>query len=58
MKNIIVSAMLQSQQAWLPVLHAPVKFETIIKSSLYQNKYIDHCIDDKKNYLINEVILK
>src|SRR3982751_4638512 len=26
MQNILVSAMLQSQQAWLPVLHQPVGF--------------------------------
>ena len=58
MKSIILSAMLQSQQAWLPVLHEPVKFETIIKNSSYQNKYIAHCIDDDKKHLSNEVISK
>lgn len=58
MKNIIVSAMLQSQQAWLPILHEPVKFDTLLKNSLHQNKYIAHCIDDKKNHLSNEVISK
>jgi 16S rRNA (uracil1498-N3)-methyltransferase len=58
MKNIIVSAMLQSQQPWLPALHEPVKFEEIIKLSLHQNKYIAHCIDDKKKPLSNEVISK
>jgi len=58
MKNIIVSAMLQSQQVWLPVLHEPVKFDVIIKNSQYQNKYIAHCIDDKKQHLSNEVISK
>ena len=51
MKNIIVSAMLQSQQAWLPILHEPVKFDVIIKNSPHQNKYIAHCIDDKKQQL-------
>lgn len=58
MKNIIVSAMLQSQQAWLPILHEPVKFDTILKNFLHQNKYIAHCIDDKKNHLRDEVISK
>jgi 16S rRNA (uracil1498-N3)-methyltransferase len=58
MKNIIVSAMLQSQQAWLPVLHEPAKFDVIIKNSPHQNKYIAHCIDDNKKQLSNEVISK
>ena len=58
MKNIVVSAMLQSQQAWLPILHEPVPFEAIIKNSLCPNKYIAHCIDDNKKHLSNEVISK
>ena len=58
MKSIIVSAMLQSQQAWLPVLHEPVKLGVILKNSLHQNKYIAHCIDDNKKHLSNEVISK
>jgi 16S rRNA (uracil1498-N3)-methyltransferase len=55
MKNIIVSAMLQSQRAWLPALHEPAKFDVIIKNSPHQNKYIAHCIDDKKQQLVSEV---
>ena len=58
MKNIIVSAMLQSQQAWLPVLCKPMKFEEIVKSALQKNKYIAHCIDDKKNNLSDEIVSK
>ena len=27
MKSILISAMLQSQQVWLPVLHEPTKFK-------------------------------
>ncbi len=30
MKGILVSAMLQSKQVWLPVLHEPVKFEVYV----------------------------
>jgi 16S rRNA (uracil1498-N3)-methyltransferase len=56
MKNVIVSAMLQSQQIWLPELHEPAKFDVIIKNSMHKNKYIAHCIDDKKNRLNNESI--
>ena len=32
MKNILISAMLQSQQAWLPLLHEPIKFKRISTS--------------------------
>ncbi len=51
MKSILVSAMLQSQQCWLPVLHEPTKFNVLIKSSAQQQKFIAHCIDDTKRSL-------
>ena len=47
MKNILVSAMLQSQQAWLPVLHEPIKFWNYISGSGSNEKFIAHCEDDK-----------
>ena len=52
MKTIIVSAMLQSQQVWLPVLHEPVKFanEQIVKFANEQ-KLIAHCENEKKTPL-------
>ena len=39
MKSILISAMLQSQQAWLPALHEPVKFEDVHSIS---NKWTWH----------------
>ena len=51
MKGILVSAMLQSQQCWLPVLHEPQKPGKVISSSAYQQKFIAHCIADKKRNL-------
>ena len=51
MKSILVSAMLQSQQTWLPVLHEPAKFNELIKSSNQQQKFIAHCLDDAKQNL-------
>ncbi|HEY4148881.1 MAG TPA: RsmE family RNA methyltransferase [Chitinophagaceae bacterium] len=51
MKNMLVSAMLQSQQSWLPVLHEPVAVETLIRQSSQQQKFIAHCIDDEKKNL-------
>jgi 16S rRNA (uracil1498-N3)-methyltransferase len=51
MKSILVSAMLQSQQCWLPVLQEPTKFNELVKSSAQQQKFIAHCIDDAKRSL-------
>ena len=51
MKSILVSAMLQSQQCRLPVLHEPAKFNELVKSSVQQQKFIAHCMDDAKRNL-------
>lgn len=56
MKGILVSAMLQSQQAWLPVLHEPTKFEHAIRltpSSDELLKLIAHCEETEKNPFSN-----
>jgi 16S rRNA (uracil1498-N3)-methyltransferase len=68
MKNILVSAMLQSQQVWLPVLKDPVKFIEYIKQVKVEpglQKFIAHCEEsaDKQtlhqqiSLLANQVIL-
>jgi len=41
MNNVLVAAMLQSQQTWLPELHEPRPFEEVLVSP-YQ-KFIAHC---------------
>lgn len=51
MQNILVSAMLQSQQSRLPDLKEPVSFSRIISESNHQQKFIAHCMNDKKNNL-------
>ena len=51
MKSILVSAMLQSQQTWLPVLHEPTKFNQLVQSSTQQQKFIAHCMYDAKRSL-------
>lgn len=48
MKAILVSAMLQSQQTWLPSLGEPVKFETFIKENTALQKFIAHCESEEK----------
>jgi 16S rRNA (uracil1498-N3)-methyltransferase len=68
MNSILVSAMLQSQQVWLPVLQEPVKYVKYIeklKEVTHLQKYIAHCEDGKAkepltqhiSKLINQVIL-
>ena len=51
MKSILVSAMLQSQQCRLPVLQEPTKFDQLVASAAYQQKFIAHCIDSSKRNL-------
>ena len=48
MKKIMISAMLQSQQGWLPVLHPPMSFQEVIESSGYDQKLIAHCGNGEK----------
>ena len=54
MKGIVVSAMLQSQQTWLPVLHEPISFENYIQHTAEEEKVlkmIAHCIDEDRKSL-------
>jgi len=52
MQNIVVSAMLQSQQCWLPQLLIPKSFDAAINGN-YQWKYIAHCSEDVKQPLVS-----
>jgi 16S rRNA (uracil1498-N3)-methyltransferase len=51
-KSILISAMIQSKQYWLPVLHEPVSFAKLVESSSHEQKFIAHCIDENKNSLV------
>ncbi len=51
MKNVLVSAMLQSQQVWLPQLQEPVAVDTLLQQLPQQQKFIAHCIDGEKKSL-------
>lgn len=51
MKTILVSAILQSRQAWLPELCAPVPIMELIKNKSYSQKFIAHCLDEEKTEL-------
>ncbi|HVT83889.1 MAG TPA: RsmE family RNA methyltransferase [Chitinophagaceae bacterium] len=51
MNAILISAMLQSQQCWLPLLLEPVPFNKIIEESRHDQKFIAHCLPDEKHHL-------
>lgn len=54
MKNILVSAMLQSQQTWLANLHEPTPFAEVFGTTA-QQKLIAHCEEDLKRQLVNVI---
>ncbi len=55
MNQICISAMLQSQQVWLPVLHEPVSFKKAVEESTQQQKFIAHCMAGEKGNLASQV---
>jgi 16S rRNA (uracil1498-N3)-methyltransferase len=50
MKSILVSAMLQSQQCWLPRMSDPIKFTSFVQQPFEGQQFIAHCEDDKPRY--------
>jgi RNA methyltransferase, RsmE family len=50
MQQILISAMLQSQQSWMPILHEPVEFTSIINHSS-SIKLIAYCGEVEKKHL-------
>ncbi|WP_121352337.1 RsmE family RNA methyltransferase [Flavisolibacter nicotianae] len=55
MKGILVSAMLQSQQAWLPLLHEPQNFPDAVKNAKQESRFIAHCLPDQKTQLSSRI---
>lgn len=51
LQNILVSAMLQSQQCWLPLLHELISFENLIEENREGKKFIAHCLPEQKQQL-------
>ena len=43
MQSIVIAAMLQSQQVWLPILHQPTNVQKVLQSSVQIQKLIAHC---------------
>jgi 16S rRNA (uracil1498-N3)-methyltransferase len=54
LQQVLVSAMLQSQQCWLPVLHAPIAYELLFRQeeiASIEEKYIAHCLPEKQSLI-------
>ena len=51
MKTIMVSAMLQSRQVWLPSLSYPVPIAQLVNTHQADQKFIAHCMEEKKQEL-------
>jgi 16S rRNA (uracil1498-N3)-methyltransferase len=49
--QILISAMLQSQQCWLPGLHQPTSFNEVIQQNQMHQKFIAHCLPEQKQQL-------
>jgi 16S rRNA (uracil1498-N3)-methyltransferase len=58
MKGILISAMIQSQQAWLPILEDPKKYIEFIKKVKTEKKFIAHCEENKKTSLKETTTIK
>jgi 16S rRNA (uracil1498-N3)-methyltransferase len=50
-RSILISAMLQSQQSWLPGISEPVKFAELVKNGNQPQKFIAHCLPEEKKEL-------
>ena len=51
-----MSALLQSQQVWLPVLHQPIGFGQLLRQeeiNRIEQRFIAHCLPEKKQELGN-----
>ena len=51
MKNICISAMLQSQQVWMPTLPQPINFNSLFEKISYSQRLIAHCNEGEKPIL-------
>lgn len=60
MKSILISAMLQSQQSWLPELHEPIKYNEYLKhvkeDTTTLQKFIAHCEEENSKLHLTKSI--
>jgi 16S rRNA (uracil1498-N3)-methyltransferase len=57
MQGILISAMLQSQQIFLPVLHDPIKLDEVISKASQVQKFIAHCEDENNKVQLTGKLL-
>jgi 16S rRNA (uracil1498-N3)-methyltransferase len=48
LRNILVSAMLQSQQCWLPDFPDPMSFTELLSNTPAEARFIAHCLEEPK----------
>lgn len=53
LENILVSAMLQSKQWYLPLLSEPSTLESLINKAHDSQRFIAHCLPDQKQHLMD-----
>lgn len=58
LQNIMVSAMLQSRQFFLPVLAGPMSLKEVINESGYTLRLIAHCMEERSRILLSDANLK
>ena len=51
MKSILESALIQSQQVWMPILHEPQNFNSWVENVQADQKFVAHCEDGEKRKL-------
>jgi 16S rRNA (uracil1498-N3)-methyltransferase len=54
LQSITISAMLQSQQAWMTEVSAPSSLAELLKEGDFTRRYIAHCLPDTRSPLRNE----
>lgn len=58
LQGILVSALLQSQQSWLPILHEPIAYELLFKQedvAPIAQKFVAHCVEGEKQSLVSQL---
>jgi 16S rRNA (uracil1498-N3)-methyltransferase len=55
MKGILMSAMLQSKQVWLPDLKEPTSFASFLKTNSGKSKYLAHCMEEDNKIKISSL---
>jgi 16S rRNA (uracil1498-N3)-methyltransferase len=51
MQSIVESALIQSQQSWMPLLQEPVSFDDFVGQAVSDQKFIAHCEPGEKRQL-------